>query len=160
MSTPEAVVAGLAARGATVATAESVTGGAVCSALVGVPGASAVVRGGVVAYTVEMKERLLGLPASLIGSAGVVSEAVAIAMAGAVRGMAGATFGIGTTGVAGPEPHGGLPAGTVCIAVDGPDGAHAETLVLAGGREDVRAGAVRRALDLIAGAVGEDVTEP
>ncbi|MDN4477149.1 nicotinamide-nucleotide amidohydrolase family protein [Demequina sp. SYSU T00039] len=158
MSTAELLVARLADRGETVATAESMTGGAVCAALVAVPGASAVVRGGVVAYTVEMKQRLLGLDASLIERAGVVSEQVATAMAAAARTLTGATFGIATTGVAGPDGHGGREAGTVCLAVAGPRGDQVATVHLPGDRDAVRTGAVEQALAMLRAAMAGDVT--
>ena len=146
---PEEAVERLRSHGASVATAESLTGGALCAALVSMPGASDTVRGGIVAYTVAMKARLLGVDPELIDRAGVVSEEVALAMADGVRAATGAAVGMATTGVAGPEPHGGLPPGRVCVAVVGPAGSCAATLDLEGSREVVSAGTVAEALALL-----------
>ncbi|WP_062522489.1 CinA family protein [Demequina silvatica] len=158
MPLPDEVVAALLARGATVATAESLTGGAVCSALVSVPGASAVVRGGIVAYTADMKARLLGVDPALIAAAGVVSGEVAEAMARGVREATGATLGVATTGVAGPEPHGGAPVGRVHVAVSRSAGETSSRHDITGGREAVRAGAVDAALALVLESLAGDVT--
>ena len=158
MTGAEELIALLVERGATIATAESLTGGALCAALVDVPGASAAVRGGVVSYTADMKRRLLGVPAGLIEESGVVSEEVAEAMAAGVRDVSGATLGVATTGVAGPASHGGREPGTVCLAVCGPRGAVGVTMHLAGGRAAVRAAAVEEAIALAIDALDADVT--
>ncbi|SEJ47710.1 CinA family protein [Demequina mangrovi] len=159
MPRPDGLVALLNARGATVATAESVTGGAVCAALVSVPGASSVVRGGIVAYTAAMKQALLGVDPDLISAEGVVSEAVAGAMARGVREATGASFGVATTGVAGPDPHDGVQPGRLCLAVSAPDGTWTGTVSLAGDRDAVRAGAVDAALDAVAARLDGDATQ-
>jgi nicotinamide-nucleotide amidase len=104
----EAVDALRAAK-ATVATAESLTGGLVCATLVSVPGASDVVRGGVVAYAAEVKIAALGVPEVLVAERGTVDADVAAAMAAGVRDRLGATYGVSTTGVAGPGPSEGKP---------------------------------------------------
>ncbi|WP_062301337.1 CinA family protein [Demequina subtropica] len=156
---PEPVVAALRERGLTIATAESLTGGALCSALVDVPGASAVVRGGVVAYTADMKVRLLGVDPDLIRDHGLVSAEVAEAMARGVREATGATIGVATTGVAGPEPHDGAPVGSVHLAVAGPARALRVHRRLTGDRAAVRAGAVEAALAAVLEALAQDVTE-
>ncbi len=108
----------LAARGATVALAESCTGGLVAHRLTNVPGSSAYFRGGINAYSNEAKERLLGVPAALLATHGAVSEEVAGAMAeGALRALA-AGVAVGVTGIAGPD--GGSaekPVGTVCFGL-------------------------------------------
>ncbi|HMO10165.1 MAG TPA: CinA family protein, partial [Actinotalea sp.] len=141
-----------------VAVAESVTGGAVCDALVAVPGASRCLRGGVVAYATDVKVSLLGVPADLIAGLGAVQPAVAASMAVRVRELLGADLGVATTGVAGPEPQDGHPPGEVYVAVA--DGAEVRTERLAGldpagltGEEiraAVRVRAVALALDLLA----------
>ncbi len=113
----ERVVAGLTAAGRTVAVAESLTGGAVVEALVAVPGASACVRGGVVAYATDLKAALLGVPADLLESAGPVDPRVALAMADGVRRRLGADVGAAPPGVARPDPQGGQPPGTFHVAV-------------------------------------------
>ena len=158
MSSAAELIRLLKDRGASIATAESLTGGALCAALVDVPGASAVLRGGVIAYSPEAKHDLLGVDPDLIEAAGVVSEDVAEAMAAGIRERAGATLGVSTTGVAGPEPHGGRVPGTVCIAVSGPRGALGATVMVTGDRAAVRSAAVEEALRLVIDALDTDVT--
>ena len=102
-------------RGVTVATAESLTAGLVCSRIAEVPGCSAVLRGGVVAYASEVKASVLGLRTDLLDH--VVSEAVALGLAEAATRVLGADLGLATTGVAGPDELDGQPPGTVWIAV-------------------------------------------
>jgi nicotinamide-nucleotide amidase len=132
------VVVTLTGRGQTVAVAESVTGGLLAAALVEVPGASAVFRGGVVAYATDLKATLLGVPAPLLERHGAVHPQVAAAMASGVRQRLDATFGLATTGVAGPEPADGQPVGTVFIAVASAAGAEPRALRLSGDRATIR----------------------
>ena len=106
-----ALVAALTARGLTVAVAESLTGGGVTAAVVDVPGASRVLRGGVVAYATELKAALLGVDADLLARTGPVHPDVAAQMARGVRSRLDADLGLATTGVAGPGRPGGAPAG-------------------------------------------------
>lgn len=146
MSLAEDLVTTLKRRGLTVAVAESLTGGWLCGALVSVPGSSEVLRGGVVAYTVEAKRILLGLEDDVL-AAGVVSEPVAGAMALAVARILGADVGIGTTGVAGPAPHGGAPVGRVCLGVWSPGASRTWTVDLGGDRDGIRAGCVNAAIE-------------
>lgn len=113
-------VSALRERGQTVAVAESLTGGMVCAALVEVPGASAVVRGGVVAYATDLKHRLLEVDGDLLARTGPVHADVAAQMALGVREVLGADWGVATTGVAGPGAADGAPAGRVYLAVAGP----------------------------------------
>ena len=152
-------VTALRAAGATVAAAESLTGGLVCATLVSVPGASEVVRGGVVAYAAELKTSLLGVDALLIADRGTVDGEVAAAMAVGVRDRLGATYGLATTGVAGPDPSEGKPAGTVHIAVAGPDGVTSRLLDLPGDRDEVRQGTVAALLSLLVARLGEQSHE-
>ncbi|WP_460445883.1 CinA family protein [Angustibacter aerolatus] len=112
----------LLAAGATVATAESLTGGMLGAALTAVPGVSAAYRGGVVSYATDLKHALLGVDADLLAREGAVHPDVARAMALGVRDRLGADWGIATTGVAGPDPQDGRPAGTVYVAVAGAAG--------------------------------------
>jgi len=152
---PEQVVQAAADAGLTIACAESLTGGALCAALVSVPGASAVFRGGVVAYAADVKEDLLGVDPRLIEEFGVVSAEVATAMAERVRVVLGADIGLATTGAAGPEPHGGKAPGTVAVASVGPRGTVAWERRHEGAREAVRAAAVDDALEAALHAFGE-----
>lgn len=139
---PSAVVAHARAHGATIATAESLTGGSVCVALAEVPGVSDVLRGGIVAYEAEVKRDVLGVDADALDRYGPVSREVAQEMATGVRKAMGATIGLATTGAAGPEPHGGKPPGTVWIAVDYDGQVTARELHIDGDRHAVTAGAV------------------
>ena len=157
----QAVIAALAKRGQTLAVAESLTGGALAAHVVGVPGASEVFMGGVVAYRNEVKSHLLGVDRQELDTLGPVTEAVAIAMAQGVRtalgGSAEATFGVATTGVAGPDPdpQTGQPPGLVFIAVAGPDGqVWSERLGLVGDRSQIREATVALALGLVEDALG------
>ena len=110
------VVRLLTQQGRTVAVAESLTGGLVVAALVGVPGASKVVRGGVVAYMTDLKAALLGVDPELLGRVGAVDPDVAREMARGVGVRLGADHAIATTGVAGPDPQDGHPVGEVWVA--------------------------------------------
>jgi nicotinamide-nucleotide amidase len=148
----------LLGRGWSVAVAESLTGGLVISSLVSVPGASAVVRGGVVAYATQLKGSLLGVDADLLAAEGAVHPDVARQMAERVRGAAtidgtAADVGISTTGVAGPTPQDGKPVGTVFVAVATPAGTRVEALSLTGSRERIRSQATRAALVLALASV-------
>lgn len=148
---PEAVdaLAMLRASGWTIATAESLTGGLVCAALTAIPGASATVRGGVVAYGREQKVRALGVDDALIERVGTVDPDVALAMARGVCAALDADVGVATTGVAGPEAHSGHEPGEVVLAVVSPRGSVHEQVSLGGDREQVRADAVAAALRLV-----------
>ena len=141
----------LGERGWTIGVAESLTGGLLVSALVDVPGASAHVRGGVVAYATDLKHAILGVDAALLAAHGPVHPDVARQMAEGVRTVTGrdgvrTDVGVATTGVAGPEPQGGQPVGTVYIGVSTPEGARVVPLSLDGGREQIRHASVRHAL--------------
>ena len=149
------VVALLVRRGLTVATGESITAGLVSGSLADVPGCSAVLRGGVVAYQADVKTALLGVAPEVVAR-GIVSEAVATAMAiGSARAL-GADIGIGTTGVAGPDAHDGEPVGSVWIAVASASGGVAEHLDLAGARADIRHAVVLACWSLVARFLGDE----
>lgn len=154
------VIDTLRGTGQTVATAESLTGGLLCATLVDIPGASDVLRGGVVAYLPETKSEVLGVDTALIEKLGTVNPDVAAAMAeGAVRVM-GSTWGVATTGVAGPEPSEGKPVGTVHVAVAGPGGVLTRDLSLHGDRRLIREQAVDAALSLLIGRLREETGSP
>lgn len=134
---------------ATLATAESLTGGLLGAALTSVPGSSATYRGGVVAYASELKHALLDVPGEVLARYGAVDVRTAAAMARGVRDRCGTTYGLATTGVAGPERQDGHLPGTAYVAVDGPGHGEVVTLRLAGDRDTVRDQVVARALDLL-----------
>jgi len=148
------VVALLAAQGRTLAVAESLTGGALASRIVSVPGASAVLRGAVVAYATDLKTSLLGVDEALLAARGAVDAEVARRMADGARARLGADVGVSTTGVAGPTPQDGKVPGAVFVAVSTESGTHVRAAQLSGDRSAVRRGAVDLALDLLAGEVG------
>ena len=139
----------LAARGHTVAVAESLTGGMLGEVLTAMPGSSATFRGGVIAYATDAKSLLLGVDPVLLRTRGAVDPEVAAAMARAVRERLGASHGVSTTGVAGPDEQDGQRVGTVHIGLSGPDGERVETLRLPGDRERVRQVCVVHALDAL-----------
>ena len=149
----------LTASGQTVAVAESLTGGLVTGALTSIAGASVVVRGGVVAYATDLKAVLLGVPADLLARQGPVDPQVAMAMAGGVRRLLGATYGVATTGVAGPGPADGKPQGTVFVAVAGQSETFCDGLEgVPGDRQQVRDATVRWALSALVRALREDAS--
>ncbi|MGA4507650.1 CinA family protein [Propionibacteriaceae bacterium G1746] len=141
------VVVALVAHGQTVAACESLTGGLAAAALTSVPGSSATVRGALVTYATELKTTLAGVDEQLVARDGVVSESVARAMAEGCRVRLGSSIGMSCTGVAGPGPQDGAPAGTVWIAVAGRNGTTARRLSLTGDREAVRRGTVAALFD-------------
>jgi nicotinamide-nucleotide amidase len=110
----------LISRNESIAVAESLTGGGLAQALTSLPGSSQVFRGSVTAYQNEIKSSILQIPEELISEFGAVSEEVAAAMAHGIKDLMGSTWSISTTGVAGPGPVDGVPAGTVWVAIDGP----------------------------------------
>ena len=146
----------LQAAGWTVATAESLTGGLVAAALTDIPGASRSFRGGVVSYATDLKASLLGVDSAVLAAHGAVYAPVAAAMAAGVRDRLGATVGIATTGVAGPDPQDGVAPGTVHIAVSLDDDTIVRTIALAGDRDEVRTLTVERVLGLLLGRLREE----
>jgi nicotinamide-nucleotide amidase len=152
----EVVHRGLAAAGATVAVAESLTGGLLGAALSRMPGSSATFRGSAVVYATDLKETLAGVPGPLLASAGAVSAETAGALAVGARERLGATYGIGVTGVAGPSEQEGQPVGTVHLAVSGPGEPVVRSLRLPGDRDRVRLLTVTAALDLLRKQVAVD----
>ncbi len=150
-----ALVADLRAAGLTLAVAESLTGGAVTSTVVDVPGASAVLRGGVVAYATDLKAALLGVDPGLLARTGPVDPDVAARMAHGVRARLGADLGAATTGVAGPQEQDGHPPGEVHVAVAWDGGVRVRSLQLSGDRSQVRAQATETVLALALAVVAE-----
>lgn len=149
-SLAKTAVEALKARGWTVATAESLTGGLIAATLVNVPGASSVVRGGFVTYQTDTKTILLGVPAETIERYDVVSAEVATAMARGARERLGVNIAVSATGLAGPD--GGTPerpVGTVYLGVATPDGAYSIHLRLAGSRARIRELTVKHAINAV-----------
>ncbi len=151
MQQAEALLAACRARGVTLATAESCTGGLIAAALTAIAGSSDVVDRGFVTYSNEAKADMLGVPAALIASSGAVSEPVASAMAeGAIR-ASRATVAVSVTGVAGPG--GGTaskPVGLVCFGLAERGGStRTEQHVFPGDRTAIREATVAHALTLI-----------
>lgn len=150
------VGAALGAQEATLALAESVTGGLVGHLVTGPPGSSNYLVGAVVAYADAAKEALLGVPHDLLVRHGAVSEETARAMAEGARRAFGATFGVATTGIAGPG--GGTaskPVGTFHVAVAGPKGTVSHHRVHGGDRERTKLLAAWSALDLLRHALAD-----
>jgi nicotinamide-nucleotide amidase len=139
----------LKARGLTIACAESLTGGGLAARLSTAPGSSTFFRGSAVCYTAEAKVEVLGVSQATIDGPGVVSEACAREMATGARRIFSADVGIATTGVAGPEPHGGEPPGRVWIALDADDRTHTRGMRLPGDREQVQRWTEEAVLDLV-----------
>jgi nicotinamide-nucleotide amidase len=155
MAVAHDVIRILGERHWTIAVAESLTGGLVVAELVAVPGASAVVRGGVVAYSTALKHTLLGVEQRLLDERGAVHPEVAAQMARGVRSAASvdgvaADVGVSTTGVAGPVAQDGHPVGTVFIGVSTAAGDHVVSLELGGDREHIRRVVVSEALAVVA----------
>ena len=140
-------------RSLKLATAESLTGGALADLASGTPGASETFRGGVVSYATDVKTGLLGVGEDTVREHGVVSARCAEQMAAGARTLLGADWAVSTTGVAGPTEQEGKPVGTVFVGVAGPDVVVAHELHLDGDRAAIRAAACRRAAELVVAAV-------
>lgn len=146
------VVDRLSRAGLSIATAESLTAGLLAARIADVPGASAVLRGGIVAYATELKTQLLGVPATLVMRVGPVDPEVASRMAQAVTRTCDSDLGVATTGVAGPQSQGDVAVGTVFVALH--DKRMGETVVqgftFAGDRAAVRNQTVEQIVLLLA----------
>ncbi|WP_306461722.1 CinA family protein [Nocardioides humilatus] len=160
MNDPGAIVARLKEAGATVATAESLTGGRVAARITDVPGASAVFVGGIVSYATAVKISVLGVPADLVADHGVVSAECAKAMAEGVRALLGTTYGVSTTGVAGPDTQEGKPVGTVFVGVASPSGTQVVALQLDGDRGEIQVSTVSETLSALAGIMEAEERSP
>ena len=138
----------------TVGTAESLTGGLVCAALTSVPGASTVVRGGVVAYASEVKADVLGVDRDLLAREGAVCEPVAAAAGGRRPARSWVRRGRVDHRGRGPRPRRRASrSGTVFVGASGPWGILVEQLALTGDREQIRAASVLAVLDLLHAAL-------
>ena len=146
----------LRARGLTVATAESCTGGLVAKLLTDEPGSSAWFRGSVVAYANDIKRDQVGVPAELLAAKGAVSPEVAQALATGVRQRFGTDLAIGITGIAGPDADGtDKPVGLVFVAVARGPQVSVRRFQFAGDRSAVRRQAAEQALELVLAALAE-----
>lgn len=143
------VVSALIERGETVATAESLTAGLVCATLTEVPGSSKAVRGGLVVYATDLKARLAGVDPRLLAEHGAVHPDVAAQLATGARERCGADWGLGLTGVAGPDGQDGVAPGTVHIGLAGPGVQQVRTHRFEGDRAAVRTASVHAALELL-----------
>jgi len=150
----QAAIQVLTEKGLTVATCESLTGGLICATLVDVPGASRVVRGGLITYQTDTKPLLAGVDGGLIAERGVVSAEVAKAMAEGARQRLGADVAVSATGMASPGGADEPPAGTVFVGVASEKGVRAIALQLAGDRDSIRRQTVQRAIM----AIMEEIT--
>lgn len=147
----------LTAARLTVATCESLTAGLLAATLASVPGASAVLRGGLITYATDAKHTLAGVDADLLARRGAVDADVAAQMARGTRLACAASIGLSCTGVAGPDPQDGMPVGTVFLALDREDAAPVvQRLALDGDRETIRRDTVAAGLQLLLSALPED----
>ena len=144
------------AKGVTVGTAESLTGGLIAAALAGVPGASRVLMGGIVSYDPAVKHQLLGVAQDVIDGVGVVSEPCARQMAKGARKALKADVAVSVTGLAGPG--GGTeetPVGTVFLGLATLGGVQVRRVRFAGGRQAVRKKTTQEALKMLLRALEE-----
>jgi len=143
------LVADLTVRNQSIATAESLTAGLLAATIAGVAGASEVLRGGLITYTEHTKVLLAGVAPEILDEVGPVAGPTARALAVGARQRCDATWGVGLTGVAGPEPHGGHEVGTVFMGLAGPDDFSVTEVVelqFSGTRWDIRIAAVRESI--------------
>lgn len=150
------LLADMASRGMTLSVAESITGGLVLASLTDVPGSSAVVVGGVVAYSDAVKVDLLGLDVEDLARHSAVSELVARQMAEGCRARFGTTVALSTTGEAGPTSATGAPVGTHVVGVSTATSTRIMSCHAPGDRGAVRNAAVLNALGLLAAVLGTD----
>jgi nicotinamide-nucleotide amidase len=150
---PAQLHAAMLAHGVTVAVAESLTGGLLAAALTETPGSSATMRGGLVVYATDLKATLAGVDRGLLARRGAVDPDVARELAEGVRQRLGATFGIGVSGVAGPDAQDGVTVGTVYAAVAGERTDVVEQWIFDGDRGQIRRAAVQGCLDLLDSAL-------
>ena len=139
----------LTEKGRTLAAAESCSGGLLAKRITDVPGASAVFCGGAVTYTEDAKQKFAGVPAQTIEAYTVVSREVALAMASGIKKALAADYGVGITGLAGPDGDGFHPVGTIFVALSGPEGDYCRELHGGAGRTRNRTVSVNNALDML-----------
>ena len=150
------VLQALEARGWSLALAESLTGGLLADSFVSVPGASKVLRGSIVAYSTDIKHKLLGVDDALLAEVGAVDPGVAIGMAVGAANRLGAEVGLSATGVAGPDEQDGNPVGTVFIGIVTPNGSDVVPLQLTGTRQEIRTQAASAAVEALLAVLTEN----
>ena len=140
----------LSTVGATLATAESCTGGLLGSVITDIPGSSAYYRGGVISYSNELKVQYLGVETYCLERFGAVSKETVIQMAEGIRRQTGATYALATSGIAGPGGGSATkPVGLVYIGLAGPKGTRTSENRLSGCRKEIKAQAVQAALEML-----------
>jgi len=144
--TARLLVDALRTRRLTVSFCESLTAGLTAATLADVPGASTVLRGGLVTYATDLKHSLARVPQELLDAHGPVAEPTAAAMATGCRTVCGSDWAVALTGVAGPDPQDGHPVGEVWVAWAGDGGVDTQQLALSGTRREIREQAVEAAL--------------
>ncbi|MEU1980247.1 CinA family protein [Nocardia sp. NPDC019395] len=140
------LVADLRDGGKTVATAESLTAGLVAATIAGVPGASAVLRGGLIVYATDLKHQLAGVSEQVLATEGPVAASTAEQLAVGAQTRCGADWGLALTGVAGPDPQDGIEVGTVFLGIAGSGHTEVMRLKLTGDRWNIRYTATRAAV--------------
>ncbi|WP_433612290.1 CinA family protein [Prescottella agglutinans] len=140
------VIEALIRRAETIATAESLTAGLLAATLAGVPGASAVLRGGLIVYATDLKGTLADVDADVLAEDGPVARRTAAQLAEGAARRCVADWGVGLTGVAGPDSQDGHPPGTVFLGIAGPDGTQVTALEMRGDRWEIRLGSVQAAV--------------
>ena len=158
MATTESVVGDLGSRGIKLATAESLTGGALGALITAIPGASQTYLGGVISYDTDIKVDVLGVSQETVETHGVVSEQCAREMATGVRDLLKADIGLSTTGVAGPMPQEDKPVGLAYVGVAHGDDVRVKEVNAEGSRWDIRREVVAAAMDLL-GETVEGIAE-
>jgi nicotinamide-nucleotide amidase len=158
------LIAELTARHLTIAVAESLTGGLLTAELIRIPGASAVVNGGIIAYNTDLKRTLLGVDSGILNVHGAVHPDVAKQMAVGARtrlavGGVRADVAVSTTGVAGPTQQDGQQPGTVYIGLSKGSGSWAIPLTLDGDRSEIRSQTVARAVEAVCELLARDDAE-
>ncbi len=139
-----------ALKGKTLATAESCTGGGIGAALTAIPGSSAIYKGGVISYTNEIKQNILGVDSNLLEQYGAVSEPVALAMAQGAKNLLKTDIAVSVTGLAGPDGDDrGNPVGLVYIGYADNNATICKKCYFEGDRDSVRQQAVETALAII-----------
>lgn len=144
----------------TIGTAESITAGSVAARLAKPAGASAYLQGGIVSYAYEVKEKVLGVPRSVLNNPGAVSDECARRMATGANNALGSTIAVSTTGIAGPAgATGRKKVGLVYIAIAGPEGTYCEEHVFPGDRDAITQASTDCAVEMLAKYLREYINE-